>query len=135
MTQKGQCLCGNIHYELDGDPVATAVCHCTNCQRQSGAAFSVNLMVAETQLAIDGDLTTYEDSADSGNKVYRKFCAKCGSPILSALSAMPGVVALKAGTLDDYSAVSPTVQVYCDSKQDWVELEGLMAFAKSPPAA
>lgn len=59
--QTGGCLCGQVQYELDGEPVATALCHCTNCQRQSGAAFSVNLLIAESQLTLQGDLTTFED--------------------------------------------------------------------------
>jgi hypothetical protein len=135
MSLTGQCLCGNISYTLDGEPFTTAVCHCTNCQRQSGAAFSVNLMVLESQLSISGELSTFEDVADSGNKVYRKFCGACGSPIISVLSGMPGVAALKAGTLNDYTAVEPALQVYCDSKQDWLDLQGLTAFATTPPPA
>ncbi|MEL7546141.1 MAG: GFA family protein [Pseudomonadota bacterium] len=135
MTQTGQCLCGAVRYTLDGEPMVTAICHCTNCQRQSGAAFSVNLMAAEGQLSIEGDMLVFEDQADSGNVVYRKFCGRCGSPILSALSGMPGVVALKAGTLDDPSTVAPSVQVFCDSKQNWIEFPALIAFEKSPPSA
>ena len=133
-TQTGGCLCGQVTYKLEGDPAATAVCQCTHCQRQSGAAFSVNLLVQENQLSLHGALTTYEDTGDSGNKVHRKFCGRCGSPILSALEGMPGMVAVKAGTLDDVSAVRPAVQVWCDSKQDWVDLTGMPGFGKSPPS-
>lgn len=133
-TQTGGCLCGQVTYTLEGDPAATAVCHCKNCQRQSGAAFSVNLLVRESQLSLKGTMTTFDDKGDSGNKVYRKFCGTCGSPILSALEGMPGMVAVKAGTLDDVSGVKPAVQVWCDSKQGWVELSGLPGFGKSPPS-
>ncbi len=135
MTATGRCLCGKIKYEIEGDPAVTAVCHCTSCQRQSGAAFSVNLMIQEGQLSLDGDLETFEETADSGNKVYRRFCGTCGSPILSALEGMPGMVAIKSGTLDDTSGLQPAVQVWCDSKQDWVQMpDGVPAFATSPPA-
>ena len=134
MTQTGRCLCGQVTYTLEGDPAVTAVCHCRNCQRQSGAAFSVNLLVHESQLAIDGALTTFEDKGNSGNKVWRKFCGTCGSPILSALEGMPGMIAVKAGTLDNVSGVKPAVQVWCESKQGWVDLAGLPGFAQSPPA-
>lgn len=133
-SQTGRCLCGQVSYSIDGAPAVTAVCHCTHCQRQSGAAFSVNLMVQESQLTLKGAMTTFEDKGDSGNKVYRKFCGTCGSPILSALEGMPGMVAIKAGTLDDVSGVKPAVQVWCDSKQGWVDLAGMPAFGKSPPS-
>ena len=136
MANTGQCLCGQVQYEFEGDPVATAVCHCTSCQRQSGAAFSVNVLIQESQLRLDGTLETFEETADSGNKVYRRFCGTCGSPILSALEGMPGMIALKSGTLDDTSSLQPSVQVWCDSKQAWVQLpDSLTAFAKSPPVA
>ena len=115
--------------------MAAAVCHCKNCQRQSGGAFSVNLIVEEARLGIVGELATFEDLGESGNKVYRRFCSTCGSPILSVLGGMPGVVALKAGTLDDVSGIQPSLQVWCDSKQNWLNFSPEMpGFPKSPPA-
>ncbi|MEM5516757.1 GFA family protein [Henriciella sp. AS95] len=135
MTKTGGCLCGKVRYEIEGEPMFTALCHCTNCQKQGGAAFSVNLLVNEAQLTVEGDLKTFEDKGDSGNNVYRKFCGNCGSPNVSELEAFPGMVAVKGGTLNDASRLNPTVQTYCDSKQDWVSLpESITAFAKSPPA-
>ncbi len=35
----GGCQCGNIRYEVVGTPKQLVVCHCTDCQRQSGSAF------------------------------------------------------------------------------------------------
>ncbi|MET0908448.1 MAG: GFA family protein [Ilumatobacteraceae bacterium] len=127
MSRTGQCLCGQITYELDGDLLATAVCHCDHCQRQSGGAFSVNLIVLESQMAVSGTLSTYDDRGEHGDAVYvhRRFCGSCGSPIYSALVAPAGVIAVKAGTLDDRSGVVPTVQAWCEHKQPWVDLPGI----------
>lgn len=124
MSQTGRCLCGNISYEITGDLIATAVCHCEHCQRQSGGAFSVNLVAHESQLAVTGDLATYEDRGRTGDDVYvlRRFCGSCGSPIYSALAKSEGIIAIKAGTLDDTSGVKPNVEAWCDDKQSWVDL-------------
>jgi hypothetical protein len=65
MTQTGRCLCGGITYEITGDLIATAVCHCDHCQRQSGGAFSVNLIVHESQLTVSGELSTFEDRVNT----------------------------------------------------------------------
>jgi hypothetical protein len=127
MARTGRCLCGKVTYSLEGDLIATALCHCDHCQRQGGGAFSVNLIVHESQLTIVGDLTTYEETGEHGDAVYvrRRFCPSCGSPIVSELSLSQGIVAVKAGTLDDRSEVQPTVEVWCVDRQPWVELPGM----------
>ncbi len=127
MTRTGACLCGQVTYEIEGDPLATAVCHCAHCQRQSGGAFSVNVVVRESQLRVSGELATFEDRGESGDAVYvyRRFCGGCGSPIVSAFAQPEGIVAVKAGTLDDTSDVTPTVEVWCERRQPWVQLPGM----------
>ena len=116
-------------YDVTGDPIATAICHCDHCQRQSGGAFSVNVVVHESQLAVSGDLATFEETGENDDGVYvlRKFCPSCGSPIVSELTGTDGIVAVKAGTLDDKSDVKPTVEVWCVDRQPWVELPGMVA--------
>jgi hypothetical protein len=127
MTRTGRCLCGQISYDLTGDLIATAVCHCDHCQRQSGGAFSVNLIAMVDQMNVTGNLRTFEDRGEHGDGVYvlRRFCGDCGSPIYSALVEPAGVIAVKAGTLDDRSEVSPTVEAWCEHKQPWVDLPGM----------
>jgi hypothetical protein len=123
----GRCLCGQVAWELDGDLIATAVCHCDHCQRQSGGAFSVNLVAHVSQLTVHGTLSTFEDRGEHGDAVYvrRRFCGTCGSPIVSELTGTQGVIAVKAGTLDDRSAVRPNVEVWCEHRQPWVDLPGM----------
>ncbi|MET0457827.1 MAG: GFA family protein [Ilumatobacteraceae bacterium] len=127
MDRTGRCLCGDVTYQLTGDLIATAVCHCDHCQRQGGAAFSVNLVVHESQLTVSGVLSTYEETGEHDDDVYvrRRFCGSCGSPIVSELSKSAGIVAVKAGTLDDKSDVHPTVEVWCQDRQPWVALPGM----------
>lgn len=129
MARTGRCLCGKVSYELDGDVVATAVCHCDHCQRQSGGAFSVNLIAHESQLTVSGDLQTYEETGEKGDAVYvrRRFCGSCGSPVVSELVQTEGVVAVKAGTLDDKADVRPNVEVWCVDKQPWVTMPDMAA--------
>ena len=120
----GRCLCGEVTYSLSGDPIAIAVCHCEHCQRQGGSAFSVNLVAHQSQLTVDGQLQTYEETGEFGDQVYvrRRFCGNCGSPIVSELAQPEGIIAVKVGTLDDKSDVEPTVQAWCVDRQPWVSL-------------
>lgn len=129
---KGGCLCGAVRYELKAEPTVTAICHCTHCQRQSGSVFSTNMVVAEADYVQHGETKVFEDSGDSGKGVHRHFCANCGSPILSKIDLMPGMVMVKAGTLDDLSAVKPGVEVYADHAADWVApIAGVRRFGQA----
>lgn len=125
MSLTGQCLCGNIKYELAEAPGVTGVCHCKNCQRQAGSAFSTLAGVPRAGFTLThGTPKLYVDAATtSGNNVERYFCADCGSPIYSALGSQPDMIYLKTGTLDDTSGFAPQFHAWCDSKQDWVELQ------------
>ena len=131
----GSCLCGAIKYSCAAPAAMTAMCHCKNCQKQSGSAFSINLAVPKDALQFtSGTPKTYEDKGESGMPVYRHFCANCGSPIYSGVAAMPQLAFLKAGTLDDTSWVKPAVDVWCNSAQSWVpHPDGVPKFAKNPP--
>jgi hypothetical protein len=123
----GHCLCGAVTFETTGDPLATAVCHCDHCQRQSGGAFSVNLIMHESQLSVTGELKAYIERGENNDDEYvrRNFCPTCGSSVTSELLKTAGIVAVKAGVLDDKSIVQPGVEVWCEQKQPWVSLPGI----------
>ena len=81
---QGGCLCGAVRYTCAAEPLMTAICQCTHCQRQSGGAFSVNVGIPRGSLQFTaGNPVTYEDKGESGLPVHRRFCAACGSPIVS----------------------------------------------------
>ena len=107
MNKQGGCLCGQVRYEVSGEPLAVVVCHCKNCQKQSRSTFSINLIGQSEQIALQGKLSTFADKNDTGDPVNRKFCADCGSPIYSEILSQGNLIALKVGTLDDTSDIEP----------------------------
>jgi hypothetical protein len=119
----GHCLCGAVTYSSDAEPAFVAVCHCKNCQRQTGTAFSVVVGVPADQVQLSGDsLSMFATVGDDhGMDTERHFCSACGSPIYSASGAMPGVMILKAGTLNDSTWLEPQLEVWGSSAQPWVE--------------
>ena len=129
----GGCLCGKVRYSATGDPAFVGVCHCKDCQKFSGSAFAVVLAVPKSALKIEGRLASYGKTGDSGKTLERKFCPECGCSIADEAAALPDIVMLGAGTLDDPSWVKPAMQIYCDSAQPWVHLQGEMkSFPKMP---
>ncbi len=130
---EGGCNCGAVRYRAEGDPIVVAQCHCANCRRQSGSAFSVNLLFKAAAVSHEGDLSIYEDrDTFSGNPVLRKFCGRCGSPIFSEMTDGKEMIVVKAGTLDDPGSFVPTVSVWTSTALPWVTLpEGQYGFEKN----
>jgi hypothetical protein len=78
----GGCQCGRIRYRLDGRILGLAVCHCKECQRQSGSAFGMSLAVAnDTFVLMAGELKTFSVVCDSGRIKHCTFCPDCGTRI------------------------------------------------------
>ena len=63
MSANGQCLCGAVKYELANPPSVTGVCHCLNCQRQAGSAYSNPRRRPKIEFSLTaGEPKLYEDS-------------------------------------------------------------------------
>jgi hypothetical protein len=54
LPQNGGCLCGALRYEITRMPIAVYTCHCTNCQRLLGSAFSMSFIVADEAFHLSG---------------------------------------------------------------------------------
>ena len=131
----GGCLCGQVRYTAQAGRAAAMVCHCRDCQKQSGSAFSVLFALPAADLAVQGTLRTHISTAASGNIVHRRFCPDCGSPVTTELPARPALVVVKAGTLDDPSWLHPRMHLWCDSAQPWVPLPtDLPCLPTQPPS-
>jgi hypothetical protein len=120
----GHCLCGKVTYRSDAEPIATLLCHCTDCQRQTGTAFSIVVGVERDALEIEGELGSYTTiGEDTKEPVERQFCASCGSPIVSLPAATPELAFIKAGTLDDTSWLEPEMELWCRSAHPYVTFD------------
>ena len=81
-TLTGSCLCGQVHYEIEGKPRFMYECYCGKCRAASGASFVTNIIVDAASFRITAgkeSLSVYESSP----RKFRHFCSNCGSPIYS----------------------------------------------------
>jgi hypothetical protein len=116
----GGCLCGAIRYTVSAPITELRACHCTHCQRTSGTVGSVNAAVPRASFTLTkGEPKRYTDTAQSGKKLFRHFCADCGSPIFSFREATPEMVVVRAGTLDDSSSMKITANIWTASARPW----------------
>lgn len=114
----GSCLCRAVRFEVSGELAPIQVCHCGDCRKAQGVAFGANIPVATTDLRlISGEdrLKAFESSPGK----ERVFCADCGGPIFSRLASKPGVVRLRAGTLDEPVGSEIAFHAYTASKAGW----------------
>ena len=128
-VREGGCSCGAVRYRLASEPLFTHCCHCLNCQRQTGSAFVLNLLIeADRVELVAGDPQPVDVPRDDGSvqRIFR--CPACQVAVFSQY-ARPAIRFVRAGTLDDPSAVRPDVHIYTRSKVGWVELpEDVPAF-------
>ena len=133
MTYTGSCLCGQIRYRIEGEPLGARMCWCTDCQKIASGSATVNALFAPQTIAYEGDIALFERVADSGNVVERGFCPKCGSQIFSRPKANDTPTRIRIGTLDDPSAIAPQAIIWTDSAPDWALLDpDLPHFPKAP---
>jgi hypothetical protein len=132
----GHCLCGAVTYRADAEPAIQAVCHCTDCQRQTGSPYTVIVGVPRASLSVEGEsLSSFSTVGDDhGQNTERFFCSACGAPLFSVSGALPEMAFLKAGSLDDASWLQPGVEVWTSSAQPWSPQLGLQSSFERGPA-
>jgi len=124
----GSCLCGAIRYAISA-PLSSPLgelraCHCTHCQKTSGAGGSVNLPISSDTFKItQGTPKRYAAKADSGRTLYRFFCADCGSPIYSQRESNPAMVVVRAGTFDNAGDMKITAHIWTKSARPWSHMD------------
>ncbi|WP_320151034.1 GFA family protein [uncultured Tolumonas sp.] len=118
---KGSCLCNSIQYEIHGELGQAMMCHCSKCRKANGSAFAVNAAVkADEFKIISGQEFVTEFESTPG--VFRSFCKKCGSPLVSRRPSQPDVLRLRIGTLDTPVKVKPVAHIFVGSKAVWDEI-------------
>jgi hypothetical protein len=75
-------------------------------------------------LSLEGELATFEDRGSSGQTVFRQFCPRCGSPVVTDTERAreQQLIFVKAGTLDDVQDLKPGAHCWWSSRQPWLQL-------------
>jgi hypothetical protein len=118
----GSCSCGAVRYRLASEPLFTHCCHCLNCQRQTGSAFVINLLIeADRVELLAGEPKPVDVPRDDGSaqRIYR--CPACEVGLYSEYGR-PEILFVRGGTLAEPSRVRPDVHIYTRSKLPWVTL-------------
>jgi hypothetical protein len=115
---KGQCHCGAVRYEMPDATIWRAICHCSDCRKQTGAPMVSWALVERDQLKLEGETKEYQ-SSENGR---RHFCPNCGTSLFYTNDAMlPGKIDVQTATLDDPDEIVPTSQIQVAERIGWME--------------
>jgi hypothetical protein len=117
----GQCLCGKVRFEVDGDLGETRLCYCELCRRANGSAFSANVRVPTEQYRLligREDIREYESSPGA----FRAFCSYCGSPVYARVVNDPANIRVRLGTLAQDAQAQVVAHVWVRSKPAWYSI-------------
>ena len=106
---EGGCACGAVRYRLTATPLFVHCCHCTWCQRETGSAFAVNVLIEASEVTLlHGRVVQSVLPSASGEGQAFTRCAECGVTLWSNYSGARGAVHfVRAGTLDDPARFRP----------------------------
>ncbi|MFX0541824.1 GFA family protein [Roseovarius sp. S4756] len=122
----GQCLCGDVKFELRGTPCGVSACHCGQCRKQSGHVWA-SAYVPETDLTITGAPEWFAASSVA----KRGFCARCGS-FLFWKAHDEDTISFSLGALDTPTGLRLEKHIFCEDKGDYYDIEdGLPQLARS----
>lgn len=114
----GQCQCGAITYEVEGEPQHSALCHCRDCTRSAGAPVVAWTLFPADKVTISGEPKTYQSS----DHATRHFCGTCGTGLFYTSTAVfQGMIDIRTSTLDDLDAFPPTAHIQVAEAPDWFE--------------
>lgn len=113
---KGGCHCGAVRYEVSGEPVHHAICHCTDCRRSAGAAGVSWICFPASGFSHSGEVTSYGSSANA----VRQFCPVCGTGLFYYNEVvLAGLVDIQSATLDDAGDHAPGGHVQMADALAW----------------
>jgi hypothetical protein len=134
---EGGCRCGAVRYTLGLDALPrTYACHCRDCQTWSGSAFSQQTFLPEAALSVTGPVVVYELTNASGRTSIQRMCGVCHTRVYNSNSARPGIVVVRAGTLDRSDELDAVAHIWAKRKQAWLTLpEGVPTWPEGAPLA
>ena len=119
MVVTGKCLCGSVRWQSSEPPIVTRECWCRECQYLGAGSSTVNACFRTASFTVTGLTSDFSSVSDSGNKMHRRFCPSCGTPLFSEAEARPHLVFVRVGTFDDPNVAAPAITIWTASAPRW----------------
>ena len=121
--RRAECACGQLSATCAGEPLRVSVCHCLECKRRTGSAFSWNARWARGDVVIEGQAGAFTRVGDEGGRCTNHFCPECGTTVFYEIDAQPEVIGVPAGGFADATFPAPRFSVYDPFRRcEWVDI-------------
>ena len=121
-TVDGGCACGGVRYRMALPPLFVHCCHCSWCQRESGASYALNALIESDRVEVlqgEPERVPTPSNSGKGQDVWR--CPQCRVALWSHYAGFgDGVSFVRVGTLDQAGRITPDIHIFTESKQPWV---------------
>ena len=117
----GSCHCGTVKYEVPGKLLRFVNCHCDDCRKFSGSVFAAVVVAKSDGFRVTAGADQVVEYPSSPGKC-RCFCRVCGVHLFAFAETRPGLVLLRAGTLDTDPGLRPEVHIWTSAKAPWYEI-------------
>ena len=122
-SHKASCACGALSITVEGAPLVSSMCFCTDCRKRTASAYGMTSFYPKDRLVrTEGENKTFRRIGDSGNPLDFHFCPTCGVSVWWEMEAKPEYVGIGTGLFDNDFAYPPERAVYCQSKPGFVTL-------------
>jgi hypothetical protein len=131
----GGCQCGAVRYAVTAEPITVYACHCHDCQRQTGAAFALSMVVPRGAIRVTAGVARewLRPGAVTASGTPA-LCLFCGARLYHLPERNQAVAVVKPGTLDDTSWLAAVGHIFTDHRQPWVVIpETTVNFPRQPP--
>lgn len=116
----GGCICGEVRYECNAEPLKMLNCHCRDCQQITGGPYAPAVVVPFNAFKITkGALQRYATTSLNGSPMVRGFCPKCGCRLTGAENPERGIIGILASSLDDPGIFKPAMDIFVSDAQAW----------------
>jgi len=121
---EGGCTCGAVRFRMLTSPLFVHCCHCTWCQRETGASFALNAMIESDRVeTLRGEVEVVDTPSNSGKGQRISRCPKCRIAVWSNYAGAGDKLRfIRVGTLDEPDRLPPDVHIFTSTKQPWVVL-------------
>jgi hypothetical protein len=120
MKIDGACHCGEISFTAEIDPSRVMLCHCTDCQVQSGSPFRMVVVAPMESFELSGEPRSYVKTAQSGNQRAQMFCPTCATPLFACAPENPTSVSIRLGCVKQRAQLTPAAQIWRRSALPWL---------------